>query len=85
MVPVDRGAKTLSVELKPPGLIRPNAALHIPVKVAGFAAGEEARVVVAAVDVGILNLDQLQAAIARLIIISGSMRCRRKSATSTAN
>jgi len=53
---VDRGAKTLSVELKPPALIRPNAALHIPVKVAGFAAGEEARVVVAAVDVGILNL-----------------------------
>jgi alpha-2-macroglobulin len=53
---VDRGAKTLSVDLKPPALIRPNSGLHIPVKVAGFAAGEEARVVVAAVDVGILNL-----------------------------
>src|SRR6202035_5392900 len=53
---VDRGAKTLSVDLKPPALIRPNSGLHIPVKVGGFAAGEEARVVVAAVDVGILNL-----------------------------
>ena len=53
---VDRGAKTLSVDLKPPVLIRPNSALAIPVKVAGFAAGDEARVVVAAVDVGILNL-----------------------------
>jgi alpha-2-macroglobulin len=53
---VERGAKTLNVELKPPGLIRPDSALHIPVKVTGFAAGDEARVVVAAVDVGILNL-----------------------------
>ncbi len=53
---VDRGAKTLSVDLKPPALIRPNTTLHIPVKVAGVPAGEEARVVVAAVDVGILNL-----------------------------
>ena len=53
---VDRGAKTLSVDLKPPALIRPNANLPIPVKVSGLAAGEEARVVVAAVDVGILNL-----------------------------
>jgi alpha-2-macroglobulin len=53
---VDRGAKTLSVEVKPPALLRPNSALHIPVKVSGLAAGEEARIVVAAVDVGILNL-----------------------------
>jgi alpha-2-macroglobulin len=53
---VERGAKTLSVDLKPPALIRPNATLHIPVKIAGLAAGDEARVVVAAVDVGILNL-----------------------------
>ena len=53
---VDRGAKTLSVDLKPPALLRPNSALHIPVKLSGLAAGDEARVVVAAVDVGILNL-----------------------------
>ena len=49
-------AKTLSVDLKPPALLRPNSALHIPVKVSGLAAGDEARIVVAAVDVGILNL-----------------------------
>ncbi len=53
---VDRGAKTLSVDLKPPALLRPNSTLHIPIKVSGNAAGDEARVVVAAVDVGILNL-----------------------------
>jgi len=53
---VNRAAKTLNVELQPPALLRPNSALHIPVKVSGLAAGDEARVVVAAVDVGILNL-----------------------------
>src|SRR5205814_9402085 len=39
-----------------PQTIRPNTALRIPVKIDGLAVGEEARVVVAAVDVGILNL-----------------------------
>jgi alpha-2-macroglobulin len=53
---VDRGAKTLSVDLKPPALLRPHSALHVPVKFSGLAVGDEARVVVAAVDVGILNL-----------------------------
>ena len=53
---MDRAAKTLGVELKPPALLRPNSSLHIPVKVSGLSAGEDARIVVAAVDVGILNL-----------------------------
>jgi len=53
---IDRAAKTLAVELKPPALSRPNSHLRIPVKLSGLAAGEEARIVVAAVDVGILNL-----------------------------
>jgi uncharacterized protein YfaS (alpha-2-macroglobulin family) len=53
---IDKAAKTLTVDLKPPGLLRPDSALHIPVKIAGLAAGEEARIAVAAVDVGILNL-----------------------------
>jgi uncharacterized protein YfaS (alpha-2-macroglobulin family) len=53
---IDKAAKTLTLDLKPPGLLRPDSALHIPVKVAGLAAGEEARIAVAAVDVGILNL-----------------------------
>jgi uncharacterized protein YfaS (alpha-2-macroglobulin family) len=39
-----------------PQLLRPNSALRIPVKIGGLTAGEDARVVVAAVDVGILNL-----------------------------
>src|SRR5213076_3606814 len=39
-----------------PALLRPNGTLRIPVKIDGLAAGEEARVVLAAVDVGILNL-----------------------------
>ena len=36
--------------------MRPNSALSVPIKLAGLSAGEEAHVVVAAVDVGILNL-----------------------------
>ena len=53
---IDRAAKTLSVEVKPPSLLRPNTTLRMPVKIGGLAAGEDARIVVAAVDVGILNL-----------------------------
>jgi uncharacterized protein YfaS (alpha-2-macroglobulin family) len=53
---IDRAAKTLTVDLNAPALLRPNTALHIPIRVEGLAAGEEARIVVAAVDVGILNL-----------------------------
>ena len=39
-----------------PQVIRPNSTLRVPVKLAGLNAGEEARIVIAAVDVGILNL-----------------------------
>ncbi|HUC51039.1 MAG TPA: alpha-2-macroglobulin [Xanthobacteraceae bacterium] len=53
---IDKAAKTLTLALNPPTLLRPDTALHIPVKISGLAAGEEARVAVAAVDVGILNL-----------------------------
>ncbi|HZC56471.1 MAG TPA: alpha-2-macroglobulin [Xanthobacteraceae bacterium] len=53
---VDKTAKTLTVDLSVPALLRPNTALHVPIKVSGLASGEEARIVVAAVDVGILNL-----------------------------
>ena len=42
--------------MKLPSTMRPNNALNVPIKLAGLAAGEEAHVVVAAVDVGILNL-----------------------------
>jgi uncharacterized protein YfaS (alpha-2-macroglobulin family) len=53
---VNRKARTLGVSLDLPALVRPNTTLRVPVKVTGLAAGEEARVTVAAVDVGILNL-----------------------------
>ena len=53
---IDRAAKTLTVAIKPPALLRPDTTLHIPVKIDGLKAGDEARVAVAAVDVGILNL-----------------------------
>jgi alpha-2-macroglobulin len=52
---IDHAAKTLAVDLKTPPLLRPNSTLHVPIKV-GLPAGAEARVAVAAVDVGILNL-----------------------------
>jgi uncharacterized protein YfaS (alpha-2-macroglobulin family) len=53
---IDREAKTLKVDMSLPQLQRPNGTLKVPVKLSGLAAGEEARLVVAAVDVGILNL-----------------------------
>ena len=53
---IDRKGRTLALDMKLPTLMRPNNPLRIPIKVDGLTAGEEARVVVAAVDVGILNL-----------------------------
>jgi len=52
---VDRSAKTLALNMTLPALVRPNTTLQVPIRLANLA-GEEARVVVAAVDVGILNL-----------------------------
>jgi uncharacterized protein YfaS (alpha-2-macroglobulin family) len=53
---IDRKARTLSVNLSPPALVRPNTTMKLPVKLSGLNPGEDAKVVVAAVDVGILNL-----------------------------
>jgi hypothetical protein len=53
---IDRTAETLKVGLATPEKVRSAALLTVPVKIDGLAAGEEARVTVAAVDVGILNL-----------------------------
>ena len=53
---IDRTARTLALDMTLPATLRPNSALSVPIKLAGLAAGEEAHVVVAAVDVGILNL-----------------------------
>jgi hypothetical protein len=44
------------VTLSPPALVRPGTTLKLPVKLGGLNPGEDAKIVVAAVDVGILNL-----------------------------
>lgn len=48
--------RALDVQLDVPDKIRPNSTLEIPVTVSGSAIAEGAHIVVAAVDVGILNL-----------------------------
>ncbi|MBS0247720.1 MAG: alpha-2-macroglobulin family protein [Proteobacteria bacterium] len=53
---IDRTQRTLNVALNLPATMRPDNALNVPIKIGGLNAGEQARVVVAAVDVGILNL-----------------------------
>jgi len=53
---IDKKSHTLSVNLSPPTLVRPNTTMKLPVKLTGLNPGEDAKVVVAAVDVGILNL-----------------------------
>ncbi len=53
---IDKKARTLAVNLSPPALVRPNTTMKLPVKLVGLNPGEDAKIVVAAVDVGILNL-----------------------------
>jgi alpha-2-macroglobulin len=53
---IDKKTRTLDVNLSPPALVRPGSTLKIPVKLGGLSPGEDAKIVVAAVDVGILNL-----------------------------
>ncbi|MGN6311764.1 MAG: alpha-2-macroglobulin family protein [Xanthobacteraceae bacterium] len=53
---IDKDARTLKVELSPPALVRPSTTMVLPVKIGGLSPGEDAKIVVAAVDVGILNL-----------------------------
>ncbi|HSZ96033.1 MAG TPA: alpha-2-macroglobulin, partial [Bradyrhizobium sp.] len=53
---IDKKSRTLQVNLSPPALVSPNTTMRLPVKLTGLNPGEDAKVVVAAVDVGILNL-----------------------------
>jgi len=53
---IDKKARSLSVAMSPPALVRPNTPLKLPIKLGGLNPGEDAKIVVAAVDVGILNL-----------------------------
>jgi alpha-2-macroglobulin len=56
---IDPGPRKLAVKLNPPPQMQPRQALSIPVSVTG--GGSDAYVMVAAVDVGILNLTRYQA------------------------
>lgn len=53
---IDKSAHTIGVAMDLPQLIRPESTLRVPIKLAGLAPNEQARIVVSAVDVGILNL-----------------------------
>ena len=53
---LDQTQRTLDVAMLSPDKIRSGTRLNVPLTIGGLAAGEEARVVVAAVDVGILNM-----------------------------
>ena len=55
-VPVDSASRTLGVSITLPDKQPSGGKLKIPVKLTGLDAGEEARVTLAAVDIGILNL-----------------------------
>lgn len=55
-LPIDQSARTLKVAVEAPEQVRSGTLLTVPVQLDGLAAGEEARVTVAAVDLGILNL-----------------------------
>jgi uncharacterized protein YfaS (alpha-2-macroglobulin family) len=58
---IDPQAHGLDVRLAPPSKARPRGPLTIPLEIKGLGKGEEARVTVAAVDVGILNLTHYEA------------------------
>ena len=58
---IDKAAHTLGVSMDLPDRIRPETTLRVPIKLAGLTPGDEARVVVSAVDVGILNLTNYKA------------------------
>lgn len=58
---LDQAANTLNVSLATPEKVKSGTTLTVPVTIGGLKAGDEARVTVAAVDVGILNLTRYQA------------------------
>ena len=58
---IDAAPHTLGVALETPEQAAPRGTLRVPVKIGNLAAGEDARIVVAAVDVGILNLTGFKA------------------------
>lgn len=57
---LDQSQRELKVALTLPDKIKSGSELSVPVKIGGLNAGEDARVVVAAVDLGILNLTRFE-------------------------
>ncbi len=57
---IDQKPRTLSVSLDVPEKVGSGSLLTVPVKLTGLAPGEEARVTIAATDVGILNLTRFE-------------------------
>ncbi len=58
---VDQAPRTIGVSLDAPEKVNSGGMLTVPIKLTGLAAGEEARVTVAATDLGILNLTRFEA------------------------
>ncbi|RUO98415.1 alpha-2-macroglobulin [Hyphomicrobium sp.] len=59
-LPIDQSSKHLKVAVTLPDKVKSGAHVDVPLKVEGLAPGEDARVVVAAVDLGILNLTRFE-------------------------
>ena len=57
---VDTDKRSLSVTVGAPATTRPRETLTLPIQLAGLSSGEEARISVALVDVGILNLTRYE-------------------------
>jgi uncharacterized protein YfaS (alpha-2-macroglobulin family) len=59
-LPIDQSGRHLKVAVTLPDKVKSGAHVDVPLKIEGLASGEEARVVVAAVDLGILNLTRFE-------------------------
>ncbi|MBO0740198.1 MAG: alpha-2-macroglobulin family protein [Hyphomicrobiaceae bacterium] len=57
---VDQTPRMLNLRLDAPERVKSGSMLTVPIKVAGLISGEEARITVAATDVGILNLTRFE-------------------------
>jgi uncharacterized protein YfaS (alpha-2-macroglobulin family) len=59
-LPIDQSARELKVAVTLPDKVKSGSTVTVPLKVEGLAPGEDARVAVAAVDLGILNLTRYE-------------------------
>jgi len=59
-LPIDQSARQLKVAVTLPDKVKSGSKIEVPLKIEGLTAGEDARVAVAAVDLGILNLTRYE-------------------------